>query len=111
VPGYAAPQDTVAPATRPVLVLTGILRDAAERGASPADPLAVPVQADLAAVAAVPGFDGVPAELLARGIIAWTELFGAVSFELFGRLTGAITDYDAWFEHQLHAMAAFVGLQ
>jgi hypothetical protein len=43
-------------------------------------------------------------------MIAWTEVFGAISFELFGRLTGAITDYDAWFEHQLKTLAGFLGV-
>ena len=33
---------------------------------------------------------GVPATVMARGLIAWTELFGAVSFELFGRLDNVI---------------------
>src|SRR6478609_1710696 len=31
VPGYAAPQDTVGPASRTVVVMTAILRDAVER--------------------------------------------------------------------------------
>ncbi|MDT7756021.1 MAG: hypothetical protein QOH27_1919, partial [Mycobacterium sp.] len=31
VPGYAAPQDTIGPASRPVWVLVGILRDGVER--------------------------------------------------------------------------------
>ncbi|MGH8861716.1 MAG: TetR/AcrR family transcriptional regulator, partial [Jatrophihabitantaceae bacterium] len=40
VPGYAAPQDTIGPASRPVLVLTTILRDGVERGLlTPADRL------------------------------------------------------------------------
>jgi hypothetical protein len=37
-------------------------------------------------------------------------LFGAINFELFGRLTNAITDYDAWFDHQLKMMAKYLGL-
>jgi hypothetical protein len=34
-----------------------------------------------------------------------------VSFELFGRLENVIFDRDAWFEHQVTAMARFVGLR
>jgi AcrR family transcriptional regulator len=111
IPGYAAPADTVAPATRPVLVLTAILRDAVERGApTVTDRLPAAVRADLGRLSADPGFAGVPPAVLARGMIAWTEVFGAISFELFGRLTGAITDYDAWFEHQLKTLAGFLGV-
>jgi AcrR family transcriptional regulator len=111
VPGYAAPADTIAPASRPVVVLTGILRDGVQHGElTGVDRVPAAVRADLTRVGAVPGFGGVPPAVLARGMMAWTEVFGAISFELFGRLTGAITDYDAWFDHQLRTMAGFLGL-
>ncbi|MCU1659577.1 MAG: regulatory protein TetR, partial [Pseudonocardiales bacterium] len=38
VPGYAAPQDTIGPATRPLLVMMSILRDGVERGVLVAPP-------------------------------------------------------------------------
>ena len=112
VPGYAAPQETVVPATRPVLVMTRILRDGVARGEVdvPADRLAKAVRNDLQTVAVLAGFHGVPLPLLARGMTAWAQLFGALSFELFGRLTGAVTDYEAYFDHQLRAMAEFMGI-
>jgi AcrR family transcriptional regulator len=113
VPGYAAPQDTVGPASRPVLVLTGILRDGVERGLlfpRAGERLPRPVRADLVALARVPGFEGVPAAVLARGMTAWAQLFGSVSFELFGRLQNAVHDYEAYFDYQLRAMAAHIGL-
>ncbi|MFC7548232.1 TetR/AcrR family transcriptional regulator [Plantactinospora sp. GCM10030261] len=112
VPGYAAPTDTVAPAQRPPLVLMGILRDsvaAGQRAPQPADDLPSSVRDDLHAVAAE-FFPGVQVSLLARGMVAWTHLFGAISFELFGRLDKAINDRDAWFVHQAELMADFVGL-
>jgi hypothetical protein len=43
-------------------------------------------------------------------MIAWTQLFGALSFELFGQLNNVIEARDAWFDHQVRAMAAFIGL-
>jgi AcrR family transcriptional regulator len=111
VPGYAAPQDTVGPASRPVLVLASILRDHARRGtAQAADRLPRAVRTDLERIIALPGFEDIPPAVLARGMTAWAQVFGSVSFELFGRLTGGITDYEAYFEHQLKSMAAFVGL-
>jgi AcrR family transcriptional regulator len=111
VPGYAAPQDTIGPATRPVWVLTGILRDGVERGTlRSSDRLPRAVRADLERIAADPGFAGIPAGVLARGMTAWAQLFGTLSFELFGRLTNGVSDYDTYFDHQLKAMAGYIGL-
>lgn len=99
VPGYAAPQDTVGPATRVTRVLAGLLADVGEQHAVspgadvnagfPSDPL--PAQAE-AAIAPLRDFLGplVSPELAVRGLMAWTGIFGAVSFELFGQLQGAV---------------------
>jgi AcrR family transcriptional regulator len=109
VPGYAAPADTVGPATRPVVVLGRILADArlpARTGTTPLPPaLAAEVRRIAEVVAA-----GVDEQVMARGLIAVTELFGALSFELFGRLNNAIDERDAWFDHQLRAMVDWLGL-
>lgn len=112
VPGYAAPQDTLEPATRPVLLAMAILRDGVERGAIevPGDRLPAPVRADCERIGAEPGFHGVPPTLLARAFSMWAELFGTISFELFGRLTNAVTDYDAYFEHQLRVQQSYLGI-
>jgi AcrR family transcriptional regulator len=111
VPGYAAPQNTIGPASRPLSLVAAILRDAVDRGTACKDErLAKPVRADLDAIAQTELFADIPAPVLARGITAWTELFGAINFELFGRLTNGITDFDAWFDHQLKAMAKYLGL-
>lgn len=111
VPGYAAPDDTVAPAARPPLILVGILRDglAAGRLLPPDDELPEPVRADLAALAAE-FFPGLPEALLARGMAGWTQLFGLISFELFGRLAGVIPRRDEYFDHQTALMADLIGL-
>jgi AcrR family transcriptional regulator len=113
VPGYAAPQDTVEPASRPVVVLGGILEDANAAGvlAEEEHPLPVPsaLGQEIATIADLVGAKvSVPA--MARGLIAWTELFGAINFELFGRIDNTIGQRDAWYDHQAHAMARFVGL-
>lgn len=112
VPGYAAPEDTIEPATRPVLVLASILRDGVERGVltTGGDRLPRAVRSDLERIIALDGFAGIPAAVLARGMTAWAQLFGTLSFELFGRLTNGVTDFDAYFDHQLRAMAGYVGL-
>ena len=113
MPGYAAPQDTIGPASRPVVLLTAILRDGVERGLlapTRGERMARAVRTDLEAVGRLPGFGGVPAGVLARGMTAWAQLFGSVSFELFGRLQNTVTDYEAYFDYQLRAMAAHIGL-
>lgn len=122
VPGYAAPQDTIEPATRPTLVLGAILADGYAAGvirpqpateipaaASPTIEIPASVRGDLGRVVELIA-PGVPIDVLARGLIAWTELFGAISFELFGRLTNVIDDLDAWFDFQLRSLARQMGL-
>jgi AcrR family transcriptional regulator len=112
VPGYVAPQDTVEPSTRPVVVLGAILDDAHRAGElTPAGDRPPPdvLHAELAQVKAVVA-PGVSETDLARAMIAWTELFGAISFELFGRFKNTITDLAAWYDHQARVLATFIGL-
>jgi AcrR family transcriptional regulator len=112
VPGYAAPEDTIVPASRPTVVLASILADGVANGVlrvRPGELLAPRMQAEIGRLTEQI-CPGVPAQILARGMIAWTELFGAVSFELFGRLTNVIEDRQSWFDQQVDAMARLVGL-
>jgi AcrR family transcriptional regulator len=116
VPGYAAPQDTVGPANRRFLVLAAILRDGHQAGVltcagPPArlPPIPAPLGAELATISAA--VDARADEgLLARGLIAAIEVFGALSFELFGQLNNTIDERHSWFDLQARAMAGFIGL-
>jgi AcrR family transcriptional regulator len=113
VPGYAAPQTTVGPASRVVTLLVTILVDGVGAGVirpQPGDWLNPVAAAEIAELARGINVDLSPT-VLARGMIAWTELFGAVSFEIFGRLNGMIFDRQAWFDHQILAMARLVGVR
>jgi hypothetical protein len=89
-----------------------ILQDGLERGTleTPSDRLPKPVRADLDGIRASAGFEDVPAALVGRALTMWALLFGTISFELFGRLTNGVTDYDAYFEHQLKVMTRYLGL-
>jgi AcrR family transcriptional regulator len=114
VPGYAAPQDTIAAAARTSLVLIQILADGHAAGAlatgSPGPlKLARAVRADLAAVAgqAAPGL---PEDLLLLGMTGWLELFGVVSFELFGQLNNVIEARAEFFDQQMGLMSDLMGL-
>ncbi|SCL19121.1 transcriptional regulator, TetR family [Micromonospora rhizosphaerae] len=111
VPGYAAPEDTVRPAQRPPVVLVGILNDGLASGqlTPPDDDLPEPVRADLAEIAAG-FFPGLPEAVLARGMAGWTQLFGLISFELFGRLNRSVPHRDEYFDHQTGLMADLIGL-
>jgi AcrR family transcriptional regulator len=112
VPGYQAPQETVAQAARPVVVAAGILRDGVARGVLeiPADRLPRAVRADVETLVRSPGFEDVPVTLMARAMTVWAQLYGTISFELFGRYVNVVNDLDAYFEHQLRVMSRYLGL-
>jgi AcrR family transcriptional regulator len=125
VPGYVAPRDTVDPATRVVRVLVGIVGDAYAAGARP--PV---VPASGTASAAPPGTvapalafikehglmagldlsdDELP-ETVRRALMAWTMLFGVISFELFGHQVGSVADPGAWFDEVALRLGADLGI-
>jgi AcrR family transcriptional regulator len=114
VPGYAAPQDTVAPAARVPLVMLDTVRGAHEDGrldpAFPGPLLSPTLKAQADAVAAAVETD-LPADAIARAILAWTQLFGMISFELFGQLVGSVDPSKPFFDHAVETMAEFVGLR
>lgn len=94
VPGYAAPQDTIGPATRVTTLLTGILADAVRDGdyrPQDAEPVPPAVHRALAPLrTAVP--DEIPDDLLVRGVHAWSSMLGLVSMELFGQFHNVLSD-------------------
>jgi AcrR family transcriptional regulator len=110
VPGYAAPPDTIVPATRIAAVLIRILSDAYTAGKlTDTGSLPVAVRADLTAVRDAI-FPELPETVLMRGMIGWIHLFGAISFELFGQLNNVIKARDEFFALQMGAMADLIGL-
>jgi len=48
-------------------------------------------------------------EVLVRAVIAWTQLFGMISWELFGQFVGSFEPADALFAHAVAQLATFVG--
>jgi AcrR family transcriptional regulator len=109
VPGYRAPQDTIGPATRLTLVLGRLLQDGAAMPADSFPPAPAPVRADATRLRDS-AFPGAPVELVARGLIARTHLFGAISLELFGHHNNVIEDHQAFFDHAMTCTALFVGM-
>jgi AcrR family transcriptional regulator len=117
VPGYTAPADTTPPASRVVVALIGVLNEAAAAGSLAATPQRLPtagLRADIAQlVEQAPGepLDPRPSDrVMLAGLAAWTQLFGLVSFEVFGRLDEMFAHRGEHFDHQMHAMADAAGL-
>ncbi|MER6304854.1 TetR/AcrR family transcriptional regulator [Streptomyces sp. NPDC001657] len=111
VPGYRAPRTTTEPAARVGLALIGVVREAHAAGAlkEPAEPLPDPVVADALALGAELGVE-LPPAVLARLVGAWAQLFGLLSFELFGQFQNVIEARTEFFEQAVLQLARSVGL-
>lgn len=110
VPGYAAPSDTISPASRFPAALLALLADGIERDeilTATEIPTPRPVHADFAAVRTATALD-IPDGVLSRGLIAWAQLLGTVGLELFGHLHNVIHDYDAFFQLQLERVGVYL---
>ncbi|WP_406280920.1 WHG domain-containing protein [Embleya sp. NBC_00896] len=111
VPGYKAPEDTMAPFARVPFALLRVLRDSARDIAPPSGEAALPgpLAAQFEGVVEAAGLD-VPAPVLARALFAWTGVFGIVSFELFGQLAGSADPADPFFTYAVTRHADLLGL-
>lgn len=111
VPGYRAPRTTVAPAGRVPAVLLGIAGDAWKAGAISAADAGLPAPLDeQTARLAEQLAPGLPGPVIARCGIAWTQVFGMISFELFGHFANGIDPAHAFFGHAVETMADLIGL-
>jgi AcrR family transcriptional regulator len=121
VPGYQAPADTIDPAAILPLLIIGIVGDAhpavaddrAGQPPAPASPITTPmpasVRSELEALAAQLEQRLAP-EWLAPTAMAWTQLVGSISFELFGHLHNVIYDYPAYFAFQMREIGVRLDL-
>ncbi|MDH6112733.1 AcrR family transcriptional regulator [Kitasatospora sp. MAP12-15] len=110
VPGYHAPQETIELAVRVPLALLDTIRPAAGHlEAAPGRPVSAGLAAQLAPIAAQYAPE-LPQTVIARSMVAWTQLFGMISFELFGHLAGSADPADEFFAHAVEQMADFIGL-
>ncbi|SDO80538.1 regulatory protein, tetR family [Nakamurella panacisegetis] len=120
IPDYRAPQDTIVPAGRVPTVIMGVLQHAFSIGAL------VGAEPDVTAEGA-PGLPDrlrdqlgtvttalavqLPPGVALRGVVAWTQLFGMVTFELFGQLVGSMDPADEFFAAAAESMGRYVGLR
>lgn len=109
VPGYVAPETTVPAAARVGLLLIGIARDACLSGALTEPPLPAELRPEAERMVAEFAPDLPPAVAMAL-VAAWAELYGLVSFELFGQFQGVVEDREPFFRHAVRRLAHGVGL-
>ncbi|MFF3326865.1 TetR/AcrR family transcriptional regulator [Streptomyces sp. NPDC002889] len=110
VPGYRAPEDTIGPASRVGLALISIVRDAHRADGIALPPLTPHMRPEAERLAAEIAPDLPPAVAVAL-IAAWSQLFGLISFELFGQFHRVVEDRDTFFAHVTDRLAHEVGLR
>lgn len=97
VPGYAAPVDTIGPATRYTLVFLQLLVDLAAAGVQHEARVPRSMRRDLTRLREL--VDGeVSDATLVLGLAAWAAVMGAISLELFGHLHNVIDEPGALFD-------------
>ena len=97
VPGYAAPADTIGPASRYTLVLVGLLGDMVRAGVRHLGVVPRSLRVDLARLRTTFAAD-VPDSTLVAGLTAWGALIGTINLELFGHLHNVVDTPGALFE-------------
>jgi AcrR family transcriptional regulator len=112
VPGYQAPTDTVPAASRVGVVLGRILGDAARSGALPEatgerDPSLISDDAVEVLGGDHPALDET---VRVRALLAWSSLYGTISFELFGHFVGSVEDGDRYFDRAMGNLGGLIGL-
>ncbi|WP_283132982.1 TetR/AcrR family transcriptional regulator [Rhizohabitans arisaemae] len=110
VPGYHAPQETIAARVRDVTVFGRIVADAHAAGAAAVRGPAVAPSLAADADRMRELMPGVPDETVFRALAAWSGLFGWVSFELFGQLENAVDERATAFARIVDELGAFLGL-
>ncbi|MGY1770521.1 TetR/AcrR family transcriptional regulator [Blastococcus sp. SYSU D00813] len=112
VPGYAAPPDTVPAAARVGVVMGRILGDAARAGAlaETPDPPGDPLVTDDATAVLGGEHPALTDAVRARALLAWSSVYGTVSFELFGHFVGSLTDADRYFDRAMTELGRLIGL-
>ncbi|WP_329617796.1 TetR/AcrR family transcriptional regulator [Streptomyces brevispora] len=109
VPGYTAPQDTVGPASRVGLVLIVVVEDAHRTEGLALPPLAEELRPEAERLAADLA-PGLPSAVVPPLVAAWSQLFGLLSFEIFGQFNRVVEAREIFFRHAVEELAHMVGL-
>jgi AcrR family transcriptional regulator len=99
VPGYEAPQFTVEPAARVALVLGSIVADAWQQ--TNADEDEIEDESTMRGLLETRNLDaampGVPESIRMLSLMVWSQIFGCISFELFGHYKGSVRNANRFF--------------
>ena len=106
VPGYAAPEATVGPASRVGVLLCRVVADGVAAGAVDAEPDG-PAAGAVLTPGVAEGFD-LPEPLAPRVVTAWSSLYGAISFEVFGQTHNVVEDHARYFDAAVERLADLV---
>jgi AcrR family transcriptional regulator len=99
VPGYAAPSDTIGPATRYTRVLMNLIIEMEANGHVADAKVPLALRKDYVAFrksAVIASSEADP--MLMNGMIAWANVLGVISLELFGHLHNVVDTPGALFE-------------
>jgi AcrR family transcriptional regulator len=112
VPGYQAPRETVEPALRISRVIGGLIADAVPAGNPVPDslPPAAPGFAKVVAPIEAELLPGRPPEVVAVAVLAWTQVIGMISLELFGHFEGGTSDFGAVFDYAMTVVGRVAGI-
>ena len=113
VPGYRAPAETIEPALRVTRALVRVFLDAHQLGQL--EPVGVGPPAPTRLVAGLQPIrdellPGVSGDVAPRAVMAWIQVIGAISLELFGHFEGGVLDTEAMFRHGAATIGALAGL-
>ena len=112
VAGYAAPPDTIEPATRIARVLSGVAADARRDGATRLPEGSRRTSWVTPDVAGLLGDDTAPPDDFAdRALTMWVVLVGAINFDLFGHLENVVTDHQRYFDTAMALSAEWLGIE
>lgn len=110
VPGYHAPQETIAAASRAGLVLIRVLEDAAQSGhVFPDRGTSGPPGVTVEGLAEQLGSTLAPS-VLAPAVDSWSHLMGLISFETFGQYRNMIEDTECFYRAAVFGVLARFGL-
>ncbi|TVT59107.1 TetR/AcrR family transcriptional regulator [Amycolatopsis rhizosphaerae] len=109
IPGYQAPQDTVTPAARVALALIQVVESAPLHPVNEGPSLSAELREQAEALRKALGSKLTPDDLC-RLLLSWTQLFGVISFELFGQYVGSADPADPFFAYTAQQTARLIGL-
>ncbi len=97
IPGYAAPDDTIGPASRYTFALLQLTVDMEAAGHRATEKVPASLRRDYARFRgrfAIPASD----QMMMKGMAAWASVMGAINLELFGHLHNVVDTPGALFE-------------